>query len=308
MAANPGSVLLLDEPDAHLEILRQRQIYQVLTEMASRTNSQILAASHSEVILNEAADRDLVIAFIGTPHRIDDRGSQVAKSLKDIGFEQYYQATETGWVLYLEGSTDLAILQEFARLLDHSAKYALDRPFVYYVGNQPRKAQEHFYGLREAKQDLQGLAIYDRLLAPPPNDPNLVQIVWQRREFENYLCQKETLLRFAETTGRQQQGDLFAAPWRETMAESITEIATALGKLDRPSPWENDLKVSDDFLEPLFRDFYSRLSLPNLMRKTDFHTLAPYVAPEDISEDVVNALDQIVKVQKMARPEGTQPS
>ena len=31
MAANPGAALLLDEPDAHLEVLRQRQIYQVLT-------------------------------------------------------------------------------------------------------------------------------------------------------------------------------------------------------------------------------------------------------------------------------------
>ena len=29
MAANLRAVLLLDEPDAHLEILRQRQIYQV---------------------------------------------------------------------------------------------------------------------------------------------------------------------------------------------------------------------------------------------------------------------------------------
>ena len=28
---NPGTTLLLDEPDAHLEILRQRQIYQLLT-------------------------------------------------------------------------------------------------------------------------------------------------------------------------------------------------------------------------------------------------------------------------------------
>jgi putative AbiEii toxin of type IV toxin-antitoxin system len=34
MLANPNSVLLLDEPDAHLEILRQRQIYQVLTDVA----------------------------------------------------------------------------------------------------------------------------------------------------------------------------------------------------------------------------------------------------------------------------------
>ena len=82
IAAHPGSVILLDEPDAHLEILRQRQIYQQLTEWATIHNSQIIAASHSEVILNEAADRDVVIAFLGRPHRIDDRGSQLLKLLK----------------------------------------------------------------------------------------------------------------------------------------------------------------------------------------------------------------------------------
>lgn len=82
ISAHPGSVLLLDEPDAHLEILRQRQIYQVLTELAREYGSQIVAASHSEVILNEAADRDVIIVFLGTPHRIDDRGSQLLKSLR----------------------------------------------------------------------------------------------------------------------------------------------------------------------------------------------------------------------------------
>ena len=55
MMLNPGSVLLLDEPDAHLEILRQRQIYSLLKENAEQTNSQIIAATHSEVLLNEAA-------------------------------------------------------------------------------------------------------------------------------------------------------------------------------------------------------------------------------------------------------------
>ena len=42
-------------------------------------DSQIVAASHSEVILNEAADRDVVIAFLGSPHRIDDRGQPTFK-------------------------------------------------------------------------------------------------------------------------------------------------------------------------------------------------------------------------------------
>jgi len=65
LMVNPGSVLLLDEPDAHLEILRQRQVYQLFSRVAEEQNSQIIAASHSEVVLNEAAGRDVVIAFLG---------------------------------------------------------------------------------------------------------------------------------------------------------------------------------------------------------------------------------------------------
>ena len=136
MYASPGSVLLLDEPDAHLEILRQRQIYRLLTDVAAESGSQIIAASHSEVLLNEAAGRDVVVAFVGPPHRIDNRGSQALKALREIGFDQYYQAEQTGWVLYLEGATDLSILLAFARRLGHErALLALARPFVHYVGN-----------------------------------------------------------------------------------------------------------------------------------------------------------------------------
>jgi energy-coupling factor transporter ATP-binding protein EcfA2 len=153
--------LLLDEPDAHLEILRQRQIYQILTKTAESQGCQVLAASHSEVLLNEAADRDIVVAFIGKPYRIDDRGSQVLKPLRAIGFDQYYQAEQRGWVLYLEGSTDLAILKAFAALLEHPAEELLEQPFVHYVGNQVPKARDHFFGLKEAKPDLIGIAIFD---------------------------------------------------------------------------------------------------------------------------------------------------
>ena len=75
--ANPDAVLLLDEPDAHLEILRQRQTYGLLTDAAAESGSQIIAASHSEVLLTEAAGRDVVVAFVGAPHRIDDCASRV---------------------------------------------------------------------------------------------------------------------------------------------------------------------------------------------------------------------------------------
>jgi hypothetical protein len=143
MTVNPGSVLLLDEPDAHLEILRQRQTYQLLSDVARETGSQIVAASHSEVVLNEAADRDVVLAFVGRPHRIDGRGSQVLKALRQIGYEHYYLAESKGWVLYLEGATDLAVLRAFAGTLRHPAAEHLEAPFVHYVGNQPALAREH---------------------------------------------------------------------------------------------------------------------------------------------------------------------
>jgi energy-coupling factor transporter ATP-binding protein EcfA2 len=304
MKTNAGAVLLLDEPDAHLEILRQGQIYQVLTETAAKTNSQIIAASHSEVILNEAADRDTVIAFVGRPHRIDDRGSQVLKALKQIGFEHYLQAEQVGWVLYLEGSTDLAILRAFAEKLNHPVRKLLERPFVHYVGNQPRKAQDHFYGLREAKPDLVGVALYDRLEQSPPNDLNLTHLVWRRREIENYLCQRSTLLAFAETQGREQAGDLFVASWRKAMEEAIEEITNALRALGKPDPCSTESKASDDFLDPLFKLFYTKLDLPNLTQKTDYHTLAPFVPPEELDGEIKEKLDAIMDVAEKANPVG----
>lgn len=301
MSVHPGAVLLVDEPDAHLEVLRQRQIYEVLTTQASTTGSQIIAASHSEVLLNEAADRDVVVAFIGRPHRIDDRGSQVLKALREIGFEHYYQAEATGWVLYLEGSTDLAILRAFAARLEHEAAHLLDRPFVHYVANQPRKAQEHFYALREAKGDLVGFAVYDRLEQALPPDPALRQRMWRRREIENYLCERETLLAYADAQGRKQL-ELLGPAWRNTMGETIDEIEEALETLGSPSPWGPDIKASDEFLDRVFRRFYEKLALPNLMRKTDYHTLAPFVPAGALDNELTEVFDELVAVAAQARP------
>ena len=56
--SHPGSVLLIDEPDAHLEILRQKQVYVLLRELAAENASQVILATHSEVILNEALDHN----------------------------------------------------------------------------------------------------------------------------------------------------------------------------------------------------------------------------------------------------------
>lgn len=302
---HPRSILLLDEPDAHLEILRQRQIYQILTRTAEEHECQVIAASHSEVILNEAVDRDVVIAFVGKPHRIDDRGSQALKSLRAIGFDQYYQAEQTGWVLYLEGSTDLAILRAFAERLDHPARALLERPFVHYSGNIPSKVGDHFFGLREAKPDLAGFALFDSDVRDLPEGGPLRQVKWNRREIENYLCYPETLIAYALEAGGE-AGPLFEATEKEkhraAMEEAIAEVRAARKTLRQPDPFENNVKASEDCLAPIFEIYFDKLGIPNLMQKTDYHTLVRFVPQDRLAPEIVEKLDALAEVARLARP------
>ena len=307
LAVNPGAVLLLDEPDAHLEILRQRQIYQILSDTAREHGSQVIIASHSEVVLQEAGDRDMVVAFVGKPHRIDDRGSQLAKSLKEIGFDQYYQAEQQGWALYVEGTSDLSILRAFAEALDHPAREYLQRPFVDYIENQPQKARKHFQGLREAKPDLVGYVLCDRLRRPmEPSEP-LDEYMWQRREIENYLCQPDTLLAYATSSARGLvAGELFAPPEverrRAAMQTSVEEFVPRAALRDASDSWWLNTKASDDFLDRLFPDFFARLGLPNAVPKAHYHHLVRYVPPQHIDPEVRTVLDGILSVARRAKP------
>lgn len=301
--SNPGSVLLLDEPDAHLEVLRQRQTYNLLIQVAEQQGSQIIAASHSEVVLNEATERDTVVAFVGKPHRIDDRGSQVLKALREIGFEQYYQAETTGWVLYLENATDLAILQAFAKTLAHEAQSLLARPFVKYIEtNLPQKAREHFGGLCEAKNDLVGIAIFDRLDKKLQTTEALVEMMWHCREIENYFCREDVLLAYAR---HEQPDDLFGRSEAErrakVMQEAIREV-TQLLEIDEKDPWSPDVKATDEVLDRIFKLFYKKLKLPLQLRKSEYRVLAGLVPKEELDVEIIEKLNAIVAVAKKARP------
>jgi predicted ATPase len=292
MYSNANAVLLIDEPDAHLEIIRQREIYRLLKEVAQQQAVQLIVTTHSEVVMEEAAGQDIAIALVGAPHRIDHRNkSQIEKALKHIPAVDYYQAERKGWVLYLEGSTDLAILQRFAETLKHPAQAVLTNAYVHYINNnEPKDAEHHFYGLREAKPDLVAIALFDRVSANKlRSEKGLTKICWRKREIENYLCMPETLL-------------AYASEHQAVMQYEVERLVNALQTLKRPSPWSADLRVSEEFLEPLFENYYEKLGLPNLMRKTNFHVLAQYLPANKIDPEVTEKLDAIVEVAKRATP------
>ena len=313
--ANPKSVLLLDEPDAHLEILRQRENYRLLSDIAHEVDSQIIAASHSEVILNEAAGRDTVVAFVGQPHRIDGSSAQaqVEKSLNQIGYEDYYQAKQTGWVLYLDGPTDLSNLRSLAQKLNHSAMYILDRPFVVYVGNQPGRARDHFFGLRETKPDLVGIVINDKDAPSGEVTLPLHAIRWKKREIENYFASPDILRKHARTTvpddwpdsgpifseTREQERDRRAA----IMDEVIQFLVPPVALQDFTHSFWTDGKGSD-FLDSAFSEFYLRVGLRNPMSKSTYHRLAALAQPDELDQEIIDVLDHIVEVAQQARPAG----
>ncbi|MCG3199841.1 MAG: hypothetical protein GHCLOJNM_04368 [bacterium] len=302
--ANPGSVLLLDEPDAHLEILRQRQTFRLISDLAETQGSQIIAASHSEIVLNEAAGCGTVVAFVGKPHRINDKGSQLMKALSEIGFDQYLQAEQTGWVLYVESAGDLAILQAFAESLNHPAKEILRNPFVHYVStNLPQRARDHFFGLQEAKRDLVGIGIFDNLDKVLQNNEWLLETMWSRREIENYFCTEEVLMAFARNDLPTDLFGLAEKGHRErVMRETIREVSVALATLGHPSPWDPKIKASDEFLDPLFKKFFAKLRLPLAFRKSDYHNLARLLPKRGIDSEVVEKLDLIVTTARRATP------
>lgn len=307
MLANPGAILLLDEPDAHLEILRQRDVYNLLTDIAARQRSQIIAASHSEIVLQEAAERDVVVAFVGKPHRIDTRArAQVRKALESIRMADYYLAEQKGWMLYVEGSTDLAILRSIAARLGHSASALLHDsvPVIYLGSNQPQQARDHFQGLREAKPDLVGFALFDRLERGIQTGSQLSERMWSRREIENYLVTPASLRAFVQMGLR--RDDLIEEAERKNrlaiLETCISDLLTALRLTDKPDPYGPDIKVTNDFLDPLFKLFYERLGTPQRSFKRDYHGLAEVIPIEEIAPEVSQVLDAILEMATRAQP------
>jgi len=301
--ANPRSVLLLDEPDAHLEILRQRQIYQVFTNVSQQQGNQLIIATHSEVILDEAAQLNRVVAFVGKPHLIQ-KTDQIRKALAEYGFAHYTQAEQVGWVLYVEGSTDLAILQALASHLKHPAVAALQRPFVHYVTNLPGDVYKHFYAMREAFPQLTAIAIFDSLDNKQlERKAGITQVMWQKRELENYIGLPSALLAYARSFDL--PDDLFGMAEgnkrQALMQELIEGSIPPFAYNDPTNRWWSATKMSDDFLTPLFDEYFARLGLPNMMRKSGFYQLASYIPPHLIDAEINQKLDLIQQVASHAQ-------
>lgn len=297
-----GTVFLMDEPDAHLETLRQQQIYRRLRDIAYEQNSQIIVASHSEKLLDEAGRHDSAVVFLGKSPKILGSGKmeEVKKSLSEIGHNDYYHAELKKWVLYLEGAYDLDILIAFANRLNHPAVSVLDSDTLFYhlIGTDHGKAKYgHFSALNLAVPELVGIMITDHKPTNDQQPKGLKHIAWERREIENYLCTPATLIGYA---GKGEL-DMFAKKRRETMEEEIEETERSLKKVNEKSMFAPESKASER-MEALFKN-YADTEKTLLLTKKDFHQLVGFISDEDINPEIIEKLDAICETAPSAKTE-----
>lgn len=298
--SKPGSVLLLDEPDAHLEIVLQGRIYNLLREAAEETNSQIIAASHSEKLLQEAVSSSAVVSFVGKPCILGEgQKKEVIKALVEIDPEHYYLAEQHGFMLYLEGKTDGRILRAFAEALKHPAWRCIEESPIIPIGDDVPRARRHFSGLLAAKPNLVGVVLTDRSGSEPQNGVRgFTELRWEKCEIENYLCSRKALVAYAKQAA---MGDLFVQGAGDFMDSAIAELQKAGETFGKPDMFSPDIKASDDFLVPLFRKFAQDTKTP-VLRKGDFFKIARHIPKDEIGAEVKKKLDTIHRMFQKAKP------
>lgn len=286
--ARPATTILLDEPDAHQHIILQKQVYELVREVARDSNGQVIVATHSEVIL-DVTEPAKVIGFFGKPHPLADRTERdrIREALKCVTTTDLLLGREVGAVLYVESGTDERILSQWASILDHSSQCFFKRPFVHYLlGRNLREARTHFFAMYAAFPQMRGICLLDGDNRDEPDEEiersGLVVLRWKRHEIENYLLQPEAMKRIVPPLWKQHMDQQIEKEFWQLVPRGTDLFG------DHPSLLH--VKASNKFLVPLFEKI--KPSLP----KKDLYLIAAKMQPEEIHPEVKEKLDKMAEV------------
>ena len=303
-----GAVLLLDEPDAHLHLILQDAIYHELRSVASRQRSQLIVATHSEVLIDAVEPRELCV-MLHEPRMVADSAerSQLISSLRVLNNADIMQALGVRGVLYVEDFTDISILRAWAQVLEHRAAGLLNtelmwKPLVFQAqedrrgtkaGGRGVLARDHFEALQLVREGLPGLELRDGDAQPPALDTaitgaGLQRLRWRRYEIESYLVHPDALARFVELevgldNAPAQLNDM-RAYWRAEFPPALVQDPLS------DHTFLNGAKARTEILSPLLQ----AAGLHGLLY-TRYHEIAALMRPEEIHPEVVEKLDAICR-------------
>lgn len=211
----PASVLLLDEPDVHLHVILQDAIYGELRSAAAKSNSQLIIATHSEVIINTVDPTELCMVM-NRPVLLSNKAdrTRLVDAMGILTNVDLMVAENAPGVLFIEDYTDVNVLREWARILrhpiyEHLLKTVMCKSAVteHREGAAGVSAKEYYDKLTLVRPDLPGVFLADGDAHPgvqptPAGNAGLQRLRWKRYEIESYLFHPESLARYvAEKVG-----------------------------------------------------------------------------------------------------------
>lgn len=287
--ARPASLLLLDEPDAHLHIVLQKEVFDHLRQVAAARKCQLIVATHSEVLL-EAASPNRVVSFYGPhPHVLvsDVERDQVREALKRASALDILLAEQAQGVLYVEDETDFNLLRAWARLLGHRASRWFERSAFWHPlhGRNPGDARAHFFALQAVHKGLRGYLLLDGDDRGRPDHEvgadGLVVGRWRRYEAESYLVHPAALERFAQTRTL----PLLASKGRQWLQDELPPAIT------------RDPTGAHEFLETapasktLLPGFFKQAAVD--LAKREYFFVVEQMRAEEVPDEVRAKLDDI---------------
>ena len=300
--ARPSTVILLDEPDAHLHVILQKQIYDTIRRIANERNSQLIIATHSEVLIDGTAP-ERILSFYQKPHLLIDESQkdQIMEAIKRLPSMDILSAEHTGGVLYVEGETDFDLLKAWARVLNHRLyKWMSENTFWHSnQGRHPREARGHFFALQAIKSQIKGVLLLDgdnrKLPDHEISTEGLSIIRWKRYESESYLIHPKTLERFITNH------DVLPMFVQNAMAYLQNEIPPAVYKNPKD---EHDYFATTPVSKKLLPDFFKNADFD--ISKSEYYLIAEQMIPEEICDEVISVLDKIYSVVEEQNMEAKQ--
>ena len=291
LGAFKNSINLLDEPDAHLEVIKQANVYHSLSDSAKRNNSQLIIASHSESVLNAAKD-DLIISSMSG--KFKEESSKVIRAfLADYPYEQYLLAKQKPFILYYEGSTDLDFIRAFCQKLGKQEYLKQLNTAIYPFpldGHDMNKAKKHFSAVKKYLPHLKGFALFDNLDKDFKDIPEGLEMYqWQRKEIENYIPIPSTLMNYINA----QPKSLFSLDYPSELERILEDNIPRVAYKDLKNDFWIGTKISG-FLTKIFEQFLDETNQPKgTMDKSKFYLLVDYIDNDQLDDELKEAIDSI---------------
>lgn len=300
--ARRASVLLIDEPDAHLHFNLQGEVYELLKKIAKEKNAQLIIATHSEVLIEKTEPEDIISFFGASPARLKkesgkDGRENLIRAIKNITALDLLKARDANYkILFVEADSDLNILRKMAKVLDHELHTWLSNSaYIYPLRGKDKaltRAKNHITALQAYFPKMKGFLLLDSDGDYPRDGEGDVTLslqvaFWNRYEIENYIVHPDAIYRFLL-----KEKVLPLVADRAIMAlKKMIALRFFEDPVNDPKGDLRSKKASEEYLPEVFKVAGVESKIP----KSEYYRLAEAMKPEEFSPEVTEKLDSIAR-------------